>query len=466
MRFFITVFAGLLIWAGTLSASKIEVTDQFDFQLAIDFANNNKIDTLLLTTSGGVYTTTDTVYFAIKSPMTIIAADDLAERPILTHSAADSGVLEIFRVMDDLTIKGVVFDGGHAMSHGMKYAIRIGEGEDGYLPKEGLNVIVDDCVFKDIFRDKDLSEDGHGIYFLKGVDAGTVKVTNSTFMNIGYEAIRMTETEKYTIDRCLDTLVVQNCTFVNIDNESIRFYADTDTNTTDAYVLLENITVNNSAVRTVYIKNNQNTILRNFIVANARLDGRGDRSDYVIEIQQTGSFASHIDTFNLVFDPITRREEAIRTTKGADIDTTTIYGFDPMFADPENMNFTLVDGSPAYGKGYEGVALGDLRWATNPPSSIGDEKPVIVKQFTLDQNYPNPFNPETTIKYNLPTTGKVTLTVFDISGKKVATLVDGNQVAGPHSVKWHPQQQLASGIYFYMLRAGGHTDIRKMTLIK
>ena len=118
-------------------------------------------------------------------------------------------------------------------------------------------------------------------YFLKGVIAGTVIVEDCIIQNTGDEAIRMTETEKFAAERVLDTLIVRNTTFTNIDAECIRFYADTDTATADAYVLLENLTINNSATRVMYIKNNQYATARNIIVSNARLPGsdRQDRSD-------------------------------------------------------------------------------------------------------------------------------------------------------------------------------------------
>lgn len=84
----------------------------------------------------------------------------------------------------------------------------------------------------------------------------------------------------------------------------------------------------------------------------------------------------------------------------------------------------------------------------------------------LQQNYPNPFNPSTTIAYGLPETGEVTLEVFDILGRKVATLLNGeNKTAGRHTVNFNASN-LASGMYIYRLRAGNVVKIKKLTLIK
>ena len=85
-KFFILLSFVILIVSGSASASSIEVEDQYDFKLALNFAFLNNIDTLILTTSGGVYTTTDTLYFQILEPLTIMAAPGLAEKPIITHS--------------------------------------------------------------------------------------------------------------------------------------------------------------------------------------------------------------------------------------------------------------------------------------------------------------------------------------------------------------------------------------------
>jgi hypothetical protein len=86
--------------------------------------------------------------------------------------------------------------------------------------------------------------------------------------------------------------------------------------------------------------------------------------------------------------------------------------------------------------------------------------------FVLEQNYPNPFNPSTTINFNLPKTSKVTLKVFNILGKEVATLVSDKLSAGSHSYQWSQTEGMASGIYLYRLEANGFVRIRKMILMK
>ncbi len=88
-----------------------------------------------------------------------------------------------------------------------------------------------------------------------------------------------------------------------------------------------------------------------------------------------------------------------------------------------------------------------------------------VNTFSLDQNYPNPFNPTTLIKYSLGERSNVTLKVYDLLGREVATLVNGSQNAGTHSINFNASN-LASGLYIYKIQAGNFTQSHKMMLLK
>ena len=87
------------------------------------------------------------------------------------------------------------------------------------------------------------------------------------------------------------------------------------------------------------------------------------------------------------------------------------------------------------------------------------------KQYNLSQNYPNPFNPVTKITYSIPSDGVVTLTVFDIAGKEITTLVNKYQTAGYYSVDFNASA-LSSGVYFYRFQTRDYKETKKMTLIK
>ena len=89
----------------------------------------------------------------------------------------------------------------------------------------------------------------------------------------------------------------------------------------------------------------------------------------------------------------------------------------------------------------------------------------IPTRYVLDQNYPNPFNPSTTIQFGLPEAGKVSLDVFDMTGRRVATLVDESKTAGWHNVTFDASN-LASGMYIYRIQSGDFIQTRKLILVK
>ena len=89
----------------------------------------------------------------------------------------------------------------------------------------------------------------------------------------------------------------------------------------------------------------------------------------------------------------------------------------------------------------------------------------VPSVFRLDQNAPNPFNPTTTIRFALPESEKVTLKIYDIIGREIATLVDQELPAGGHSIVLKPER-MASGVYFYRIEAGTFLQSKRMVLVK
>jgi len=96
--------------------------------------------------------------------------------------------------------------------------------------------------------------------------------------------------------------------------------------------------------------------------------------------------------------------------------------------------------------------------------SVQNEKGVPTSAF-LEQNYPNPFNPTTTIMYSIPEISKVSLTLFNLLGQEIITLVNDEKPAGNYSVNLNAVN-LSSGVYFYRLKAGNFVETKKMILLK
>ena len=152
---------------------------------------------------------------------------------------------------------------------------------------------------------------------------------------------------------------------------------------------------------------------------------------------------------------------------------------DPLLETPDSLYYYLTVNSPCIDAGisvglsydfygnpiFSGSApdIG-IHEYTNP-DDIAPENNVPVKTFALKQNYPNPFNPVTVIEYQVPRSGRVTLTLFNAAGQEVATLVNTVKQPGVYHLTVDGTN-LAAGIYFYQLQANGFTATRKMVLIK
>ncbi len=101
----------------------------------------------------------------------------------------------------------------------------------------------------------------------------------------------------------------------------------------------------------------------------------------------------------------------------------------------------------------------------DPSTGVGDENNTLPKTYTLDQNYPNPFNPTTTIKFSLPQNGFVTLKIYDMLGREVATLVNREMQASYQTVEFDASH-LASGVYVYRLKVNNFISAKKLMLMK
>ncbi|NQV37647.1 MAG: T9SS type A sorting domain-containing protein, partial [Candidatus Marinimicrobia bacterium] len=100
---------------------------------------------------------------------------------------------------------------------------------------------------------------------------------------------------------------------------------------------------------------------------------------------------------------------------------------------------------------------------------VGDEA-LIPDVFALHQNYPNPFNPTTRIEYDIPEISNVQITIYNVMGQKVRTLVNAEHSPGYHSVLWNGTNEfgspVSSGMYFYQIKANNFNKVKKLVLMK
>ena len=155
---------------------------------------------------------------------------------------------------------------------------------------------------------------------------------------------------------------------------------------------------------------------------------------------------------------------------------------------------TYVLGRLRFTKGVDttGCTIDTIRWTGSGPSVVQDSVTPLVHGtgwadsnfstcmlitetgvsqgplptvFKLHDNYPNPFNPSTTIKYDIPRSSHVRITIYDMLGKEVGILVNQDKTAGFYEIKWDARNY-ASGAYIYKMETDSYTEIKKMMLIK
>ena len=135
---------------------------------------------------------------------------------------------------------------------------------------------------------------------------------------------------------------------------------------------------------------------------------------------------------------------------------------------PNEGNFIFISGRPyrfTNSISYTNYDYIIDNWMNSAPTGVEDQTGTIPKTFALLQNYPNPFNPSTVITYNIPQQSNVSLKIYDILGKEIATLVNEQKAAGSYNVQFDAGK-LSSGVYIYSIQAGDFMESKKMLLMK
>ena len=140
------------------------------------------------------------------------------------------------------------------------------------------------------------------------------------------------------------------------------------------------------------------------------------------------------------------------------------YQIDPHVQVYDGKIYTAWSDNRIPGYGYS--VWGNILDWNSPPTWIEEsDRQTYLTEYTLHPNFPNPFNPATTISFNLPEASEVILKIFDLKGRDVAVLLDGQKKAGEHQVEWNASG-MPSGIYLARLKAGSQTRTKKLVLQK
>jgi hypothetical protein len=221
-------------------------------------------------------------------------------------------------------------------------------------------------------------------------------------------------------------------------------------------------------------------------IVNNIITGNSKNAEWAkgIDVKQSGSNVNKVTAnYNLYYNNV-------NANNGLDSDNNALTGKDPDFVDAGNADFRLNGSSPAINTGitdelyqslnalYDVDLTRDFDDFARPYEDIWDIGAYEYSQSTGLQrdirkmpasyslyNYPNPFNPVTIINYEIAIMNDVELSVYNLHGQKIVTLVNSRQNAGTHQVEWYAKD-FASGVYYYRLEAGDYMDVKKMVLLK
>ncbi len=453
----------IIAFSGIVFAQNVTMVEPGDGSLTTAIENASSGDILVL--SNGAEYTTSTANFAVlkNKKITIKAEEPTAEvKPILysNFTPGENSPSEYF-VLDEgssLTLEGLEIRGDSPMTPGtpvqtklISYPIPLNEIQVGKL-------YIKDCVIHDFLGNM---VDGAFDATLYNVVQDTIMLHNTIVYNLGDEPGSGTTGSivqfKYANCKYFEA---KNCTFYHINAYGLRFEGGSSySNTFPPIGVVDHCTFNDigGGKNMILVEHSDNEwTITNSIFSNAQ-----DKGEKVLYFKRASSDMPPIATWKkLCFWELGPNRDLRWVTIPSENDT--IY-MDPEYLDPANGNFTLPAGSPLLTFGTDGGPIGDLRWAGNAVSV--EENEILPTSFNLEQNYPNPFNPTTNISFTIPQAGYAKLVIYDVLGREVAVLIDGQLNAGNHNFVFNATD-LSTGIYLYKLTTNEKSLVRKMMLIK
>ncbi len=374
-------------------------------------------DVFVLTSSGGVYNESGTI--VIDKPLTIMAAPGLTQQPVWKSSA-----LVLIDLKSDLTLEGIILDGNLVSDHAIKNTAT-----------SSNSLTIDHCEIRN-FNWISVAQDPAAPFDSLIVRYSLLHHSDAGIYLRGNEAANIP---------ALNYVHIYNSTFYNFENEGIRIDGFRPAGTFSK-AIVSHITVNDCGEDGLYFKGfDEAPIVKNSIFTN---NTRGVRAKSGADLN-----IANCDVWNNYIDYKDHAYPGSGTISA-----------DPMFANSGEGDFTLLPGSPCIGTADDGTDMGNPN--TNWTTDISEpENGVTPENMALLKNYPNPFNPSTTIEFGIFRAGKVKLTVYNILGKTVRTLLNERLQAGVHKVTFYASD-LPSGVYYYILNNGSKNKTGKMLLIK
>ena len=404
-------------------------------------------DVIELTDSGGEYLNDS--HIQITVPLTVRAAEGLAEKPVIKNNEEDQSTRVVFRIYDDLTLQGIEIDGQAGTDFNAKYLLRIDDNDEGASPQaDGLKLLVVDSYLHDVVA----GSDGNFLRQYAGTLAESVIFRNVVLNNSGKEGIRIKDESsdnKAMGIHNVNYFEVSNSTIANTKADGIYVHGgDEDPNTPEPMFKVDGLTCFNCGSgngRAIFASNILNATITNSILAHSNQDTEGS-----VLIEGNSSI-----TYSNLFEV-----SPLKLSSGATESNNLMV--DPMFADSEMLDFTIGN-DMLLTASSTGGPIGDPQWAT-PVVSTEDDI-VLPSEIALGQNYPNPFNGQTTIPYRIDEPGMATLEVYDMLGRQVMNVMSAHHAAGEYAVDISLDGH-ATGLYVYRLRVNDQVQHRTLTLLK
>jgi hypothetical protein len=438
------------------------------------------------------------------------------DRPKLVPGVLQGGIAErLFTPRGDLTLEGLYISGmDNTNASSFNHMISVAA--------ENVRLTIDDCLLhgnrSNCFE---LDAQNQSAYitnsilsytFLngRGIDRrgnllDTLVVQNSTFINIGSEPLRWggSNYAKYIkfdhVTWCATGESVGNfgevVDFIFTNNLMINVgYKGTEDDGSPSRIFnIEPLTSPDLTGETQSLTVHNNNLWLDPQLANlyGNLDVSSGSNNFPVMARPFGDSLTHVLIDTTIF-----LNEPIEFTYGPSIDTLMAAlrqiwedldgdrdGLTIFDTGPEGVN---IYGNPLYGifpfdlsyptttqsytAGDDGFPLGDLKWFPDKYAewlilTDVDDPDFSPSSFSLDQNFPNPFNPSTKISFTLDKSGIATLTLYNVLGQKVSTLLSQDLVAGRHSINFNASN-LPSGVYFYKLESGNFVAVKKLMLLK
>ncbi|MCL6098442.1 MAG: T9SS type A sorting domain-containing protein [Bacteroidetes bacterium] len=459
-------------------------------------------NTVYVLQRGGYYLTTGTI--ENRFPLTVVAAVGIGPRPIVQPAVGAGGTSSnSFSPRADLTLRGLYITNkdNSGVVAGLSRLMR--------TRADKIRLVFDDCHL-----------DQSGQSALR-IDSKNIRIyfTNSIVSNIGTTIDPNNGRAFDDRGNNIDTLVIENCTFYNLTSTVLRdgggwikyfrFNHNTTVNTGQRGLDVgEAVTVkftNNLFINTGVLGNTpwieppfrvvflvdslltkvidgvpvtQSVLISNLnIYTDPAIDAaQGDSATVIPNFNATAqAFINTAGTGNTIIN------EPIKFTNGPAVPTNVVTTF---YANPNNtppyddggkplgvmpFDFRYSTTTQSYTAGTAGKPLGAIIWF-GMYNEVKRETSTIPQNFELYANYPNPFNPTTNIRYSIPVQNHVSLTIYNLLGQKVATLVDQVQQSGTYTANWNGTSDnglvVSSGLYFYRIEAGNFITTKKMVLLK